>query len=601
MALSTVSEASRPDGQAYASNSAVPTMDVARFMRLFQMRATQVMWLLGAGASRTAGVKTAWDVIWDLKHKLYCSQKKLALSAITDLSDTVVQRKIQEHFDSLGSFPSAGAEDEYSAYFEAAYPSARDRRQYLDGIIEEANPSFGHRALALLMRENLTHTVWTTNFDKLVEDSAAKIYGSTGRLTVADLGEPSNLQRAMQEGRWPVLGKLHGDFHSDRLKNTNEELRDQDAAMRQAFVAACQGNGLALVGYSGRDTSIIAALTDAINGGAGFPGGLFWFKRSTETPFEGVTSLMKAATDAGIEAFFVEVETFDELMSDLVRFLPTTTGKVDAIGEADRPRLGKAPLRAVGTKFPVVRTNALPIISWPTSCRLVVCTIGGVSEVVAAVKEAGVDLDVNRVRAGVLAFGRDVELRTALADRDITSLETYAISPARLRYESGERTLIRDALVRSLGQRETLAIERRGRRILLRPAAGAGTAPFNRTVACVETLTGVVPGTTVAWNEACEIRLDWKLDGLWLLLEPRVVLELEDGTAEAMVAKAKDWVRERRAQRRNKHANSMLDGWIELIVGTSDSLRLRAFGISDGADADFEIARTTGFSGRAPQ
>ncbi|KQR55985.1 hypothetical protein ASF81_09570 [Brevundimonas sp. Leaf168] len=576
-------------------------MDVARFMRLFQMRATQVMWLLGAGASRTAGVKTAWDVIWDLKHKLYCSQKKLALSAITDLSDTVVQRKIQEHFDSLGSFPSAGAEDEYSAYFEAAYPSARDRRQYLDGIIEEANPSFGHRALALLMRENLTHTVWTTNFDKLVEDSAAKIYGSTGRLTVADLGEPSKLQRAMQEGRWPVLGKLHGDFHSDRLKNTNEELRDQDAAMRQAFVAACQGNGLALVGYSGRDTSIIAALTDAINGGAGFPGGLFWFKRSTETPFEGVTSLMKAATDAGIEAFFVEVETFDELMSDLVRFLPTTTGKVDAIGEADRPRLGKAPLRAVGTKFPVVRTNALPIISWPTSCRLVVCTIGGVSEVVAAVKEAGVDLDVNRVRAGVLAFGRDVELRTALADRDITSLETYAISPARLRYESGERTLIRDALVRSLGQRETLAIERRGRRILLRPAAGAGTAPFNRTVACVETLTGVVPGTTVAWNEACEIRLDWKLDGLWLLLEPRVVLELEDGTAEAMVAKAKDWVRERRAQRRNKHANSMLDGWIELIVGTSDSLRLRAFGISDGADADFEIARTTGFSGRAPQ
>lgn len=134
-------------------------MDVARFMRLFQMRATQVMWLLGAGASRTAGVKTAWDVIWDLKHKLYCSQKKLALSAITDLSDTVVQRKIQEHFDSLGSFPSAGAEDEYSAYFEAAYPSARDRRQYLDGIIEEANPSFGHRALALLMRENLIRSI----------------------------------------------------------------------------------------------------------------------------------------------------------------------------------------------------------------------------------------------------------------------------------------------------------------------------------------------------------------------------------------------------------------------------------------------------------
>ncbi len=103
-----------------------------------------------------------------------------------------------------------------------------------------------------------------------------------------------------------------------------------------------------------------------------------------------------------------------------------------------------------------------------------------------------------------------------------------------------EGARIRVAVFRALGQRETLTIDRRGRRILLRPAAGVGTAPFNRTIACVETLTGVVPGTTVAWSEACEVRLDWKLDGLWLLLEPRVVLELEDGMADDMVAKAKE-------------------------------------------------------------
>jgi len=165
-------------------------------------------------------------------------------------------------------YPSALVAGRQSPAVSGDYPSARDRRQYLDGIIEEAKPSFGHRALAMLMRENLTHTVWTTNFDKLVEDSAANIYGSTGRLTVADLGEPSKLQRAMQESRWPVLGKLHGDFHSDRLKNTSEELRDQDAAMRQAFVRACQGNGLALVGYSGRDASIISTQATVLLNGA---------------------------------------------------------------------------------------------------------------------------------------------------------------------------------------------------------------------------------------------------------------------------------------------------------------------------------------------
>ena len=38
---------------------------------------------------------------------------------------------------------------------------------------------------------------------------------------------------AIGDERFPVYGKLHGDYHSDALKNTTDELRDQDAEMRQ--------------------------------------------------------------------------------------------------------------------------------------------------------------------------------------------------------------------------------------------------------------------------------------------------------------------------------------------------------------------------------
>ena len=58
-------------------------LDTPAFLRLFQLRAAQIMWFLGAGASRAAGIKTAGDMIWDFKQRLYRSQKRLTPSAIT--------------------------------------------------------------------------------------------------------------------------------------------------------------------------------------------------------------------------------------------------------------------------------------------------------------------------------------------------------------------------------------------------------------------------------------------------------------------------------------------------------------------------------------
>ena len=39
------------------------------------------VWLLGAGASQSAGLPTATDIIWDLKRRFYCSEEQQAISA----------------------------------------------------------------------------------------------------------------------------------------------------------------------------------------------------------------------------------------------------------------------------------------------------------------------------------------------------------------------------------------------------------------------------------------------------------------------------------------------------------------------------------------
>ena len=580
---------------------AAQPMELPTFLRLFQLRKAQIMWFLGAGASRASGIKTAGDMIWEFKQKLYCSEKNVPLSYIADPGDPVVQQKRQPHFAAQRTYPKSEAEDEYSAYFGATYPSPKDRQLYIDGQVQQGKPSYGHFALALLMREGLCRAAWTTNFDHTLEDAAFKVLGGSGKLVVADLGEPRKLSQAWSASRWPVYGKLHGDYHSEKLMNTSDELRQQDEEMRRSLVTACQGGGLAVTGYSGRDGSVMEALTEAIDGGRGYPGGLFWFKRYGETPYPAVVELIEKARAAGVEAHLIKVETFDELLSDLVRFLPETAQAAQSIREATRPRLAKAALRTARAPTPAVRTNALPVISYPPACRLVVCDIGGWKQIEAAIAASGADILAQRCQRGVLAFGRDVDVKRTFEPHTITVFDTYAIRADRLTRPSGERSLIADALFRAIGRRPGLRVERRGVGVLafpdpevVKPAMFhvGGTKP-------VYSLAGTLDAG-IQWTEACSLHIDYRLDKLWLLIDPFVNRTgITENTPVKDIEQSREFVRERMAKRHNNHANAMVDGWARLIAGDTKSLRLRSFDIVDGYDGDFEIMRVSGFSGRA--
>jgi hypothetical protein len=227
----------------------------------------------------------------------------------------------------------------------------------------------------------------------------------------------------------------------------------------------------------------------------------------------------------------------------------------------------------------------------------VVCEIGGSDEVQAAIGKSEVDIVAMRAKPGVLAFGRDADIRKAFDAFKITAFETHAISPSQLVAATGTRALIREALLHAVGRRPGLIPSRRGasqyllpNTTLVQPAAFSSTdsKPIDR-------LNGKI--VSVTWTEACAVRLDHKLNSLWLLLEPRVLLDLTEETPAQDAENAKEFARERRARRRNRETNAILDGWARLIVGDNQSIRLRAFDIADGHDAEFEISRVTAFSG----
>jgi NAD-dependent SIR2 family protein deacetylase len=563
------------------------------FARRFTMRAANLMWLLGAGCSASAGIPTAGDMVWEFKQQLYVSQRRVSLKSVSDLSNPVIREQLQSYIDASGRFPASGAADEYAALFETVWPHEGDRRAYLDGKSTGAKPCYGHYALATLMCAGLAKLAWTTNFDSLIADACAKIYDSTGPLTTVALDAPDLANEAINAQRWPIEIKLHGDFRSRRLKNTGDELRQQDARLRQVLVDSCRRSGLVVAGYSGRDDSVMDALSEALSHPSPFPAGLFWLHRGDDPSLPRVQALLQLAAEHGVDGGLVRIENFDEVMRDLVRLVAgLNTAVLDSFG-LQRQRWS-ASARAGGTKgFPAIRLNALPIVAAPTVCRRVVCKIGGHAETAEAVRKAGVNVLVGRKRAGVLAFGSDADVRAAFGPSEIAEFDLYPIEAGRLRYDSAERGLLREAMSRALAREHDLDLTRRRSADLLAPADpdGAAWAPLKKIVGV---LSGSVAGHLgIKWREGIGTRLDWADDRLWLLVEPRTVFK---GVTADNRSAATDFGRERTVKRYNRQLNELISFWAGKLAKNGEELR--ALGVDSGVDAVFRLNADTAFSWR---
>lgn len=441
------------------------------------------------------------------------------------------------------------------------------------------------------MRHQLTRVVWTTNFDALVADACAKVYGTTSKLTTIDLDSASQVQQSLSDERWPMEIKLHGDFRSRRLKNTDDELRQQDSHLRRALVDSCKRFGLVVCGYSGRDDSIMDALEEALEHEEAFPSGLFWLHRGEDPPLPRVGRLLDRGKANDIEASIVTVENFDETLRDLVRLTEGIDETALDQFASQRQPWSPAPLqRNVRRGWPVVRLNALPVIDAPTQCRRLVCDIGGTAEVREAVQKVGVDVLAVRSRDGVLAFGADAEVRNAFDSHGIEEFDLHAFDDKRQRYESAERGLLGEALNRAISRHREMDLIHRRSFVPSDP-----TDPvWNSLRKFVGSLSGVVKeNPELKWREGVSVRVDWANDRLWLLVEPRTVFE---GITDANKTAAADFARERTIRRYNRELNDLIDFWAHHL--SQEEEEVRALNTGNGVDAVFRLSSATCFSNR---
>lgn len=574
----------------------VHALALDEFVRRLVSRGRDLHWLAGAGVSLSAGVPTATDLSYDFKRILYAQEKRIPITQL-DASDPDVRLRLDVFFADKEGFLPPGHPEEYAVLFEAVHPDPASRQRTIESVLERAGakPVLGHLVLAALWRLGLLHVVWTTNFDDVIEQAAIEVAGKPGWLAVADLDHPAKATGAFTQTDRPLLVKMHGDFRSERLANTRTEIQAADNHLRRSLSEAMRTRGLVVVGYSGRDASVMSALEAALDADQPFGGGLYWVLGPDGAVLPAVAQLLERVRASGRDAFVVPSPSFEELMQS-VRLLLEVDAKLESLFNRFQPAARLSPIEQPprGGRWPKIRLNAVAVATYPKSARRVDCDIGGTGEVRAAMEAAGADFPVARRRDGVIAFADDADLMAAFAGRN-PSLDYAPLDPLHRSQESADMGLLYDALARALVRDRPLVGKRRRRRRFVVVDALRAHAPELRPLrqALSGRLAGRIPQGGGQWAEGVELRLEHRFGNLWLVYLPMVWFEVdpEDGNGD----RCREWVRERQATRYNRAATALFKAWADVLCRESREIRLSALGTDNGADGIFTLKRLAPF------
>ena len=268
--------------------------------------------LLGAGSSISSGIQSAYDCIWEWKKDIFLSKNINSAESYKNYKDEAVRKSIQNWLDSQGVYPELDSSKEYSFYAEKAYPIADDRRKYFLSLIEQKEPYIGYRLVCLLAEYGIVKSVWTTNFDGLTVRAAHQ-----NKLTPIEitLDNADRIYRNQSTKELLAIA-LHGDYKFSTLKNTEKELDNQHEIFAEYLTNYHVDKNLIVIGYSGRDKSLMAALKVAFSvAGAGR---LYWCGYGSSVNDE-VLELISQIREAGREAYYIAADGFDKTVIHLAK------------------------------------------------------------------------------------------------------------------------------------------------------------------------------------------------------------------------------------------------------------------------------------------
>ena len=160
-----------------------------------------------------------------------------------------------------------------------------------------------------MLSKRFFDVVFTTNFDDLINE-ACYLYSEGLRPIVA--AHDSAIQGIRVTAGRPKIIKLHGDFLYDNIKNTLAELETLESNTKRKLAQFAQEYGLVVLGYSGRDRSVMDTLELLLRDEDNYKQGVYWCLKRGATISRRLESLIRRE-----RVYLVEVDGFDEFTADL--------------------------------------------------------------------------------------------------------------------------------------------------------------------------------------------------------------------------------------------------------------------------------------------
>lgn len=224
--------------------------------------------LLGSGASVTSDVRTASILINEW---------------LLDLYERFNDRKPKNLEEAKAYFEKDHASwynpsNPYSSLFEKKYDLPSQRRRFVEQEVENKLPSIGYAYLISLIDNDFFDTVFTTNFDDLINEA---FYQFSNKRPI-HCAHDSSIHSISVTSKRPKIIKLHGDYLFDDIKSTLKETESLEQNTKDKLIEFCKEYGLIVLGYSGSDRSIMDVLDFLSKQDNYLKNGVYWCLRNED-------------------------------------------------------------------------------------------------------------------------------------------------------------------------------------------------------------------------------------------------------------------------------------------------------------------------------
>jgi len=251
---------------------------------------------LGAGASVTSGIRSASTLIEEWLIELY--------ERFKDGEHGSVEEAKAYFIESHASWYNPA--HAYSSLFEKKYDLASQRRRFVEKEVDGKLPSIGYAYLTSLVDSNFFNTIFTSNFDDLINEAFYQFSNVRPILCAHD----SSIHSVSITSKRPKIIKLHGDYLFDDIKSTLRETESLEQNTKEKLIEFCKEGGLVVVGYSGSDRSVMDVLEFLAKQDNYLKNGIYWCLREDDEITHALRNLLWKD-----KVYPVIIEGFDEFFA----------------------------------------------------------------------------------------------------------------------------------------------------------------------------------------------------------------------------------------------------------------------------------------------